>query len=86
MTHTACRTIIQNVCDNVEIHFRWNGGSQSDMLVMVVQMPTGFQPDNDYLKKEDIVKRYETNGRNLNLYFDGVVRNFEIESCQLMQR
>ncbi|XP_053387777.1 CD109 antigen-like [Mercenaria mercenaria] len=56
----------------------WTGPEASGMLIMEVEMPTGFQPDNDFLKAQDLIKRHETNGRNIALYFDGVDENGEV--------
>ena len=35
-------------------------------------MPTGFFPDEDVLKSQSNIKRYEHKGKVVNLYFDGV--------------
>ncbi|XP_053387783.1 CD109 antigen-like [Mercenaria mercenaria] len=56
----------------------WIGPEPSGMLIMEVEMPTGFQPDNDFLKAQDLIKRHETSGRNIALYFDGIDQNGEL--------
>ncbi|XP_053387784.1 CD109 antigen-like [Mercenaria mercenaria] len=56
----------------------WTGPEQSGMLIMEVEMPTGFQPDNDFHKAQSLIKRHEANGRNIALYFNGVDKNGEV--------
>ncbi|XP_053387785.1 C3 and PZP-like alpha-2-macroglobulin domain-containing protein 8 [Mercenaria mercenaria] len=69
--------IIKETLNSVTVKpcISWTGPATSGMLVAEVEMPTGFRPDNDALKVQKLIKRHETNGRNIALYFDGINRN-----------
>ncbi|XP_060557269.1 CD109 antigen-like [Ruditapes philippinarum] len=71
--------------NSVTIHpcLRWAGRNESGMLLMEVQMPTGFQSDNNILNIQNKIKKHETNGRNIALYFNGVNPNTDI--CVLVK-
>ncbi|XP_060586242.1 C3 and PZP-like alpha-2-macroglobulin domain-containing protein 8 [Ruditapes philippinarum] len=56
----------------IESCLRWIGSDKSGMLLMEVEMPTGFQPDDYLLNSQNIIMKHETNGRNIALYFNGV--------------
>ena len=42
------------------------------MIVIEVEMPTGFVADNERFKTQPHVKRHESKGKTVVLYFDGV--------------
>ncbi|XP_052786186.1 CD109 antigen-like [Mya arenaria] len=51
---------------------RWTDPSDSGMLLMEVELPTGFNPDVDTLKAQAAIKQFEQRGRYVPLYFDGL--------------
>ncbi|XP_060570674.1 C3 and PZP-like alpha-2-macroglobulin domain-containing protein 8 [Ruditapes philippinarum] len=67
-------TVTTELINTVSIKscLRWNGRLDSGMLLMEVEMPTGFQSNATVLNRQSIIMKHETNGRIIALYFNGV--------------
>lgn len=70
------------ICVKFEIKqiCRWKDLMQSGMLLMQVELITGFIADTDVLETQTDVKIFETQGRFVFIYFEGVCCN---EKCTL---
>ncbi|XP_052786171.1 CD109 antigen-like [Mya arenaria] len=66
ITHETLNSITVKSC------MRWTDPSDSGMLLMEVELPTGFNPDVDTLKAQAAIKQFEQRGRYVPLYFDGL--------------
>ncbi|XP_052258342.1 CD109 antigen-like isoform X10 [Dreissena polymorpha] len=51
---------------------RWIGPTASGMILVEIEMITGFRHNVDVLGSQPKIKRYEANGKSLALYFDAL--------------
>ncbi|XP_060555465.1 complement C3 alpha chain-like [Ruditapes philippinarum] len=56
---------------------RWNGTYVSRMILMEIEMPTGFVADHDFFIKQSKVMKHESIGRTLVVYLFGIAQNSE---------
>ncbi|KAH3853780.1 CD109 antigen-like [Dreissena polymorpha] len=71
---TVSVPIVKESINSITINpcVRWTGNTTSNMLLVEIEMPTGFMHDTEVLNVQATIRRYERNGRNLALYFDSL--------------
>lgn len=70
----------------VQAKISWSGFSDSRMIMMEVEMPTGFVVDGDFFKSQTHIRRHEANGRKVAIYLDGIRQGSQSEVKVKMDR
>lgn len=65
---------------------RWNGASTSNLLMMEIEMPTGFDADSDFVKNQSVIQKHETFGQTFVLYFNSLAPLASIRVDVKLQR
>lgn len=64
----------------------WKGVSTSNLLMMEIEMPTGFGADLEFVKRQFAIRRHESNGQTFILYFNSLAPRQSVQVEVKMDR